>query len=208
MSSGKVIIVEGIPGCGKTTFCKSYASSSEGNVVVMEEWVDEKILADYLTDMPKKATFFQYEAQRQSASRLHKALELAKSGKIVLIDRGIIGNRCFAEVQFTAGYISESSMDIYRKTFTYESLFHDRERKGVPMETWYLQCDVETALERIKQRNRNGESGYSSEYLMKLKVKHDDLLLEDGETKIINVNKTLKISAEGLIDVRHLVEVF
>ena len=206
--SSKIIIVEGIPGCGKTTFCKSYASSCrEKDVVIMEEWVDEKILANYISDMKNKATSFQYEAQRQSAVRLHKAFELANLGKTVLIDRSLMGNRCFAEVQFEAGYILHNDMEVYRKTFTYETILSEKERRNVQMEVWYLQCDVDTALGRIKQRNRNGESAYSAEYLTKLKMKHDELLLTGG-AKIIDANKTLKISLEGLMDVQHLIEVF
>ncbi len=191
-----IIIVEGIPGCGKTTFCKSFASINK-NAVIMEEWVDEKSLVEYLDDMPKNATSFQYEAQMQTIFRLGKAFQLAESGKIVLIDRGLLGNRCFAEVQFESGYISEEAMDKYRKIFNYDKF------KMVEIETWYLQCEIDTALMRIKQRNRNGESSYSSEYLTKLKNKHDELLsakVGEMETKIVDVEKNLKVSSEGLID--------
>jgi len=199
---GKIIIIEGVPGCGKTTFCKSYVDSNP-NAKMMEEWVDEKILSEYIADMPNKATFFQFEAQRQTMNKLREAVKLAKEGQIVLIDRGLIGNRCFAEVQHEAGFINAESMTRYREKI--EAAFISMS-KEVTLETWYLQCEVDVALERIRQRNRNGESSYSSEYLAKLKKKHDDLLGEG--VKVVDVNKTLKVSSDGVLDVRCLIEVF
>ena len=209
---GKILIVEGIPGCGKTTFCKSYAAAFSripGDVVIMEEWVDEKILSDYLSDMKNKATYFQYEAQRQSVLRLHNAISLAKSGKTVLIDRSLLGNRCFAEVQYEEGYISIDSIEEYRNVFSFHKVLSKKERIDIQIETLYLKCDIETAMERIRKRNRIGESGYSAEYLAKLKQKHDDMFMFKNNAKVVNVNANLKISSEGLlVDIKYMVEVF
>lgn len=207
---GKIIIVEGLSGSGKTTFCKSFVNSNP-NAEMMEEWVDEKILSEYIADMPNKATFFQFEAQRQTTNKLKEAVELVKKGKIVLIDRGLVGNRCFAEVQYEAGFISDTDIISYREKL--ETVF-DRISNEVMLETWYLRCEVDVALDRIRQRNRNGESSYSSEYLTKLKKKHDDLLLGGKEmdknrgVKVVDVNRTLKVSSDGVLDVRCLIEVF
>lgn len=210
--SGKILIVEGIPGCGKTTFCKSYAAAFSripGDVVIMEEWVDEKILADYISDMPNKATYFQYEAQRQSVLRLHNAISLANSGKTVLIDRSLLGNRCFAEVQYEEGYISTDSIKEYRDVFSFRQVLNKKEMNEVQIETLYLKCDIETALERIRKRNRIGESCYSAQYLAKLKQKHDEIFISKNNAKVINVNANLKISSEGLlVDIKRIVEVF
>ena len=192
---GRVVFVEGIPGCGKTSFCKSYAAMMN-NVEVMEEWVDEKILAEYLADMPNKAFDFQMRAQTECLKKLDHAQQLASQGKIVLIDRGIMGNRCFAELQYSNGFISETNMTTYRKLYN-----HDLIKKYEMCEVWYLICDVQVALQRIESRNREGESSYTFKYLSDLKIQHDLLL---SPTKIVDMNPSLKISSEGLFDLQGL----
>lgn len=197
--SGKIVFVEGVQGCGKTTFCKSYIAMNS-DAVILEEWVDEKFLAEYIADMKNKAEIFQQKAQEELFKKLKNAIELAKQGKTVLIDRGIIGNRCFAEVQYAKGFISDAFMDRYRTEFTCENAIPD----DVMYETWYLKCDVDTAMTRIKNRNRDGEDGYTVEYLKTLMKEHDKLL---NSNRIINMNRKLKVSTEGLVDIRELISV-
>lgn len=172
-----ILVVEGIQGVGKTTFCKTYAASHE-DVVVLEEWVDEKLLADYIANMPDKATEFQFAALQHTINRLNEAFGLSEQNKTVLVDRGLIGNQCFAEVQHDQGYISKEDIIRYRKSIP---IF--------PVETWYLVCSPIKALQRIKKRDRVGESAYSFEYLSLLEQKHDLLLCPD---KIIDVSKDLE----------------
>jgi deoxyadenosine/deoxycytidine kinase len=173
-----IIVVEGIQGVGKTTFCKNYAASYE-NVIVLEEWVDEKLLADYIADMPNKATEFQFAVLQQTIKRLNEACELSKQNKTVLVDRGLIGNQCFAEVQHDQGYISEKDIIEYRNSIPF-----------FEVETWHLICNPYKALQRIKKRDRVGEDAYSFEYLSRLKQKHDLLLCP---YKIIDVSQDLDL---------------
>lgn len=62
---GKVIIVEGIPGVGKSSYCENFALFNK-NVVIIKEWVDNTILKEYLFDMKNNATSFQFLAQEES----------------------------------------------------------------------------------------------------------------------------------------------
>ena len=147
----KIIIIEGNVGSGKSVFCSLYATNNP-NVIVLEEWVDKKILSEYISDMKNKATDFQFQIQDETVKRIHKAVDLAKNGKTVLIDRGLIGNRCFAEIQHEKGYISEKDIEIYRKKYSYSNIKESPLGSGIPIEIWYLVCDVEICISRIKNR--------------------------------------------------------
>ena len=169
---GKIIIIEGNIGSGKSVFCKSYAANNP-NIIVLEEWVDNILLLDYLSDMKNKATDFQFQIQDETVKRIQTAIELAKDGKTVLIDRGILGNRCFAEIQYEKGFISEKDIEIYRKKYNYSNI---GELTEIPIEIWYLVCNVDVCISRIKNRGRSGENLYDFEYLSMLKNKHDEYL--------------------------------
>ena len=68
-SEGKIIIVEGLQGSGKTLFCKSYVEWHE-NSVMLEEWVDPEILSNYINDMKNQATEFQFRAQDETLKNI------------------------------------------------------------------------------------------------------------------------------------------
>lgn len=198
---GKIIIIEGNIGSGKSVFCKSYAANNP-NIIVLEEWVDNILLLDYLSDMKNKATDFQFQIQDETVKRIRTAIELAKEGKTVLIDRGILGNRCFAEIQYEKGFISEKDIEIYRKNYSYNNI---KELTEIPIEIWYLVCNVDVCISRIKNRSRSGENLYDFEYLSMLKNKHDEYLTYTDEIiKKIYVNKNLNVSDDGLIDINEM----
>lgn len=198
----KIIIIEGNIGSGKSVFCKSYAANNS-DVIVLKEWVDEKILSEYISDMKNKATNFQFQIQDETVKRIHMAIELVKEGKTVLVDRGLIGNRCFAELQYEKGFITQKDIELYRKKYSYH-LFNDGENLAeIPVEIWYLVCDVKVCMSRIKNRGRSGENLYNIEYLSMLKNKHDEYLTSSMDNMIIkkiDVNKNLRVSDDGLID--------
>ena len=72
--------------------------------------------------MKNKATNFQFQIQDETVKRIRMAIELAKEGKTVLIDRGLIGNRCFAEIQYEKGFINQKDIELYRKKYSYHLL--------------------------------------------------------------------------------------
>jgi len=171
---GEVFVLEGLPGVGKTLHCKS-ALAHDTNVKVLDEWVDPVILPKYLADMKLWAKDFQFKIQEDTISRMREAVTLARQGYTVYVDRGIVGNRCFAEMQYEAGFISESDMEIYRSSFSYDQI---EGLKEVKVTVIYMSADVEYCLAHIKQRGRKGEETYTHDYLSRLKKKHDELLTD------------------------------
>lgn len=201
-TEGKIIIVEGIISSGKSLFCNSYAACNK-NVVVFKEWVDNKILAEYISDMPNKATSFQFRAQEETLSKLLQAEILAKEGKIVLIDRGVYGNLIFATLQKEKGYISLEDFKEYNSKFIDEWLKR-KSTSTITIETWLLKCDPRTAFNRINKRGREGESNYMLDYLIELDQKHQQMIPCD---RVIDTNTNYTTDTNGNLSetiIRHL----
>jgi deoxyadenosine/deoxycytidine kinase len=201
--SGRVIVIEGCPGAGKTLLSESLFNSSP-NVKVLTEWVNEDMLAKYLRDMKKYASRFQFMIQSETVKRIKKAIQLAKQGYTVVVDRGIDGNRCFAEIQYEKGVISAADIAVYRRAYSYDLIPGIQD---VQLDVIYLKAEVSTCMARIKRRNRDGEDTYDSTYITNLKSKHDDLL---KDAKIVDANEDVKLE-DGKIPrevLRLLMEVY
>jgi deoxyadenosine/deoxycytidine kinase len=170
--SGRIIILEGLPGVGKSLLCESVVKHNE-NVKILKEWVNEDVLQKYIENMKKYASRFQFHIQNETMSRMQKAVELAKAGFTVFVDRGIEGNRCFAEMQHRSGLISQSDIEIYRRAYSYDLV---PGLLDVGFSVIYMKTEVETCLAHIRKRNRKGESAYDYAYLKALKTMHETLL--------------------------------
>lgn len=176
---GRIIVVEGVPGVGKTTFCNKYAAENcDSGVIVFPEVFDPEILKEYISDMSRHAFKFQTNMQESTLERVKNAVVEALDGKTVLIDRGLVGNQCFAEVQHQQGFITIEEIALYLSKNLYQC----------SVETWYLVASVDTVLARIEKRNRDGESAYTREYIETLINKHNELLLCNKNVKIINLD--------------------
>jgi deoxyadenosine/deoxycytidine kinase len=172
--SGRIFILEGLPGVGKTLFCDSMVVHDR-NVKILAEWVDEEVLQKYIGNMKKYASRFQFRIQNETVTRMREAVKLAKQGFTVFVDRGITGNRCFAELQHQSGLISQSDIEIYRRAYSYDIIEGLQE---VEFHVIYMKAAVSTCLAHIKKRDRKGESGYDATYLNSLKEIHEKLLPE------------------------------
>ena len=194
-----LIILEGVQACGKTTLGKSYVAANP-NAVFLEEWVDEKVLKEYLENMKEKAKDFQFYIQEETVNRVKKAIELVKAGKTVILDRGLIGNECFARVQHNAGLISNEDMDTYSKIFSYGMIpgFADIKSKTI-----YMKATAEFCLERIRLRAREGESTYDLDYLNRLINMHNTLIKSEV---IMKIDSNDSLNKEGLLTFTTLVK--
>jgi deoxyadenosine/deoxycytidine kinase len=195
-----LIILEGVQSSGKSLFGKSFVAAHD-NAVFLEEWVDEKVLKEYLSDMKGKARDFQFYIQEETVNRVKKAIELVKEGKVVVLDRGLIGNECFISVQHDANLISDEDMEKYLKSYSYDLIpgFHD-----VKSTTIYLRAMPEFCLERIRMRAREGEETYTLDYLNQLAGTHDYSL---PHAKVCQINKNYTLNGEGLLSISSLLEI-
>lgn len=134
---------------------------------------------------------------------MKKALSESEN-KNIFIDRGIIGDMAFAQMQFDEGKFTKEEFEAYKQMiykeypqFIPKEFFSNRKTRGFfsskndddvenNTETFdsnnnvkiiYLKCNVTTALSRLKWRgNKNEIEAYSKEYLQKLIDSHDKII--------------------------------
>ncbi len=175
-----IIILEGGIGTGKSTLGKSiveYYNSKGLPSVYLPEFGDIDLLNYYISHMKEFAFSFQTIMIRERINLINKALRLIEEGKyLVVVDRGIIGDLCFAKMLHKEGYISDEQYKIYGNLATLDSITNGG---GVPIRIVYLRNHVDVLLKRIKKRGIESEiKGYNNKYLEDLLSIHDALLLD------------------------------
>lgn len=86
-----------------------------------------------------------------------------------VLDRSIFGDRIFAEMLHADADMNDEEFNTY-STLLDNMLEHTQK----PQLLIYLDCSVDTALERIKARNRGLESGIPRDYLENLNSRYLD----------------------------------
>ena len=118
-----------------------------------------QLLDRFYVDKPRWAFTLQVHFLNE---RFRMIKEIFRNGG-GLLDRSIYGDRIFADLLHDDGDMTDEESE------TYETLLDNMlEHAQKPDLLVYLDCSVETALERIKRRNRGLESGIPREYLEKL----------------------------------------
>lgn len=156
------IIVEGIPGAGKTCFAEKLSKQLGDSTLFLTEPDDvgntNPYLSNYYED-PHKYAFVMQIHLLQTRYRYHKMAQyhaLSHIGHSV-VDRSYYGDVGFAYVQKQLGFFSE---DEYK---TYESLFNIMSSNILyPSMCIYINVNLETAMHRIKKR-MNGRAGRECE---------------------------------------------
>ena len=161
-----MIIIEGQIGVGKTTMGE-----------LLEEKLDIKLyrelqhpetlslLDQFYADQARWAFTLQIHFLNERF-RMIKQIRDAGGGAL---DRSIYGDRIFADVLHHDGQMSEEEYKTY--TTLLENML---EHVQPPDLLVYLDCTVETALDRIRKRNRGLESGIPRDYLVRLNERYLD----------------------------------
>jgi len=174
MFKGKVIVLEGLIGVGKSTLgrsLESYLSKNGVEVIWMPEPVNSKLLDLYISDMTKYAFPFQVIIARERIQMYKEAKRYAEEGKVVIIDRGLPGDLAFAYMQKDKGFFTEKEWEVYRDLISNDKI----ER---PDAIIYLDCTSETAWRRIQQRGIFSEkNGYNRRYLKDLSDSYEKSLV-------------------------------
>jgi deoxyadenosine/deoxycytidine kinase len=171
---GAVIGVEGGIGAGKSTFVQKLSGAL--NFRAIHEPVDAELLDAFYRDQKANAYDFQFDMllKRWDAHDLSQAE--ARSGfeyEGAMLDRTLVGDRCFALLHYRAGNINDRQWRIYTRFFEKALSKFD-----TPAALIYLDVDPSVALERVKNRNRGAEAGMSLDYLHSLRKSYLDLISE------------------------------
>ena len=159
-----VIIIEGQIGVGKTTIGEII--EERFGVPLYRELGNPqtlKLLDRFYADKKRWAFTLQIHFLNERF-RMIKDIFAAGGG---ILDRSIFGDRIFAEMLHRDGDMTEEEFLTY-STLLDNMLEHAQE----PQLLIYLDCSVDTAIERIRKRNRGLEPGIPRDYLENLNERY------------------------------------
>ncbi len=178
-----VIIIDGVVGAGKSTLAEKV--SSKLNIPVFYELQNEEtntLLEEFYKDKKRWAFTLQIHFLNE---RFRMIKEIHKNGGGIL-DRSIFGDRIFASMLHEDGYMTTEEFN------TYSSLLNNMlEHSKDPTLLVYIDCDLETALERIGVRGRQMEQSVDEVYWKRLNEKYTNWYNE------YNISKKLSINAKS-----------
>ena len=183
--------IEGNIGAGKSTFItlfQKYLENDENSHLLLEpvgSWLNTKdsngkhILQHYYEDQKKYGFTFQMNA---FISRVHEIEEMKKlNKKNNFVERSVYTDRnVFTQLNVDNGNIDEIQHKVYEQWFSVFSEKFDLRPQGYI----YLKTSPEICEERIKKRDRSGESSIPLEYLTKLDILHTNWLKRENENGI------------------------
>ena len=160
---GKLVIVEGNIGVGKTTLSQKL-SSLLGYKLFLEPTSKNPYLEKFYAEPKKYALKLQLWIFQQ---RLHMYIQavnhIYETGQGVLLDRSVFSDKVFADVGYADKNITPEGYGFYMYIRTRALKF-----LPVPHVTLYLDTEPELCRERILVRGRSCEQGIPVSYLQSL----------------------------------------
>jgi deoxyadenosine/deoxycytidine kinase len=167
---GLVIEVEGNIGSGKSTLTKAMktvmntASSSDNASEVFFETINNDFLAAFYTETKRYSFAFQMYMLTTRLYQMEEATRQAKQeGKMVMLDRGAVGDTVFAILNHTMGNMDDTEFGIYK------SVCRDRLPRSISDKVdmvLYLDVDPDTCHRRVTgERKNDAEEGIPISYL-------------------------------------------
>ena len=204
----KIYFVEGNIGTGKSTFLSMIEKTYGDKYQVIYEPVDVwtsfkdktgKNILQYFYEDPKR---FAYTFQNTAfVSRVEKLQEIDRTKEAVFIERSIWSDKnIFAKNCFESGMMSEIEYMLYEKWFSWLE-------KNLTIGDYqfiYLKCSPKTSFERMKERNRNEETGVSLDYITQIHNQHEIWMKNVFSTK----TTTILNAEENFKNVDAFVEIF
>ena len=210
-----MIIVDGTVGAGKSTLAEIL--SKELNVPIYFE-LENKVTLDLLEEFYKDKKRWAFTLQIHFLNERFKMIKnIQKDGGI--LDRSIFGDRIFAQMLNEDGYMTNDEFTTYN-TLLDNMLEHVRK----PDFLLYIDCDLETAMERIKGRGREMELGVDTVYWSRLNDKYrswyntynlsDKLSIDaksyhpDNKDEVNNIINQVKSSLTKIVDNKSLLKTY
>ena len=183
MNQGKVTIVEGIIGAGKSTFSKELAKCLGDETLLLLE-PDEKnnanpYLSSFYGDQERWAFTMQIHLlQARYKMHLNAQWHAMNGNGDAVLDRSYFGDTAFARLQIKNGVMSPDEFETYR------GIYHSMTSTVLlPNFCVHLIVDPVVAIDRIKSRMEE-ETGRKCETTIDIKYLYD---LHEQNTHMVNV---------------------
>ena len=190
-SHNKIIIsIDGNIGSGKSTFLNLLKEKYNDKFYFAKEPVDqwlnikgENLLEKFYHDKDRWSYTFQNYAY---ITRINELLNGIKSNKsIIITERSINTDKnVFARMLTEDKFMSEFEYSLYNTWFNHFNVKIDGQI--------YVRTELDNCVQRIQQRNRQGESTIDKEYLESLEKKHEDWLMNRNDILILDGNQNFK----------------
>lgn len=183
---GKLIVIEGIDGAGKTTQAKELVKrlnksgynasySKEPTEDIIGQFIREKVLAGQVK-LPPLALQYLFNADR--VMHMEKIEKLLQKGMTIIMDRYFWSSVAYAMSDI------EKPQNWYYTAFSILSFYH---QFLLPNATFFLNITPQAALERIKKSGKHTEI-YDNETYIKRIDKNYRQLMNDFPNKFTLVN--------------------
>lgn len=169
---GCVVAIEGNIGAGKTTRCKllqERLGGPEKVVVLTEEILDHWLLEAFYREPSRYAYSLHQETIKMNKKAMETAEAMAYAGKIVIMDRCLLGVWVF--INANMGHMGPVLSVEIRNQFAKALAEAPKPNLVVHLRTEPGQC-----LKNIKERGRHCESAITLDYLKQLDQYHYDIL--------------------------------
>jgi len=192
-------LLEGNIGAGKTTVGRKIATTGtfgfiEEPTAVWQDGFASNMLDLFYSDTHRWAFTFQILAFVTRAKTWHEVAQHTDHNKVIL-ERSVFCDRhVFAENCYRTGLFTKVEFELYCSMWDF-TISHYVEEPNVIL---YLRTPAQVCLDRIHDRGRDEETGIPLEYLMQLEHLHDEWLLDNPKTIVLDGENHW--SAEEVID--------
>jgi deoxyadenosine/deoxycytidine kinase len=182
-----MILLEGNIGAGKTTAGRIIAASGEFNFIeepteIWREGFASNMLELFYKDARRWGLTFQMCALLTRAKTWQEVSQHSDHRPIIL-ERSVFCDRfVFAENGYRTGLFSLAEYQLYCGMWD----FMVTNGSAEPGLILYLRTPAEVCLQRIHERGRAEESSISLEYLLQLERLHDEWLLDNPKTIVLD----------------------
>lgn len=161
-----MIVIDGVVGAGKSTLAQKV--SDKLGIPIYEELQNQTTM-NLLEEFYKDKKRWSFALQIHFLNERFKMIkDIHKNGGGIL-DRSIFGDRIFASMLNEDGYMSDDEFQTYT-TLLDNMLEHVKNPKILV----YIDCDLETAMERIGIRGRQMEQKVDEIYWKRLNQKYNN----------------------------------
>ena len=175
-----VIVIDGVVGAGKSTLAKKL--SEKLNIPIYFELQNQTTL-NLLEEFYKDKKRWSFTLQIHFLNERFRMIKEIHNNGGGILDRSIFGDRIFAQMLNEDGWMTDDEFQTYT-TLLDNMLQHAKN----PDYLIYIDCDLETALKRIKVRGREMEQDVDLRYWNRLNEKYTQWYNDYDLSEKISIN--------------------